>query len=270
MSGANITHYVVVVMNKADIVAGGEYALREKRDAPIQRVRIVEHVRGNRWKADWIDPNPGLVHYVESGHLLCPWSQLKASLREESKAEQLRQHNKECGWVKDSPVDQALYQVFENVGDALNYYRGVLSSGPEPLSRLKTRAGMAVDKSSPYTYTDQRGKIHMPFDEAVEIARRFCAAEPSVVLASIEATEQEWAREAALPGEKHMVSLLNEFRASWALLRQWAGQDAAIAQREKEIQRLERLVWDAVYALQKAGLDKESARLRRAIERSDS
>jgi hypothetical protein len=41
------------------------------------------------------------------------------------------------------------------------------------------------------------------------------------------------------------------------LLRQWAGQDAAIAQRDTEIQRLERLVWDAVYALQKAGLDKE-------------
>src|ERR1019366_9727991 len=35
-----------------------------------------------------------------------------------------------------------------------------------------------------------------------------------------------------------------------------------------EIQRLERLVWDAVYALQKAGLDKEAARLRRALEKS--
>ena len=43
--------------------------------------------------------------------------------------------------------------------------------------------------------------------------------------------------------------------------------DPAIAQREAEIQKLERLVWDAIYALQKAGLDAESARLRRAIER---
>ena len=41
----------------------------------------------------------------------------------------------------------------------------------------------------------------------------------------------------------------------------------AIAQRDAEIQKLERLVWDAVYALQKAGLDSEAARLRRAIER---
>ena len=43
--------------------------------------------------------------------------------------------------------------------------------------------------------------------------------------------------------------------------------DAAVAQREAEIQRLERLVWDAVYLLQKKGLDSEAARLRRAIEK---
>ena len=64
--------------------------------------------------------------------------------------------------------------------------------------------------------------------------------------------------------------MLPETKVTWELLRQWAGQDAAIARRDTEIQRLERLVWDAVYALQKAGLDKESARLRRAIERSAS
>ncbi len=254
-------------MHKPDIAPDGQYALREKRSAPIQQVRIIEHVRGNRWRAEWIDPNPGLVHYVESGHLLCLWKQLKAFLREESDADRLKQHNVECGWERESPVDSALYVVYENAGDTLSYYRGVLSSKPEPLERLKTRAGIPIEKSSPYAYTDRAGTIHMPFDEAVEIARRFCAAEPAVVLASIEATEQEWAREAAQPGEKHMVSLLNEYRASWALLRQWAGQDAAIAQRETEIQRLERLVLDAIYALQKAGLDKESARLRRAIER---
>lgn len=68
-------------------------------------------------------------------------------------------------------------------------------------------------------------------------------------------------------GADHKIELLNEYRASWALIRQWAGHDAAIAQREAEIERLERLVWDAVYALQKANLDREAVRLRRAIER---
>jgi len=40
-----------------------------------------------------------------------------------------------------------------------------------------------------------------------------------------------------------------------------------VAQREAEIQRLEGLVWDAVYLLQKKGLDSDAARLRRAIEK---
>jgi hypothetical protein len=95
----------------------------------------------------------------------------------------------------------------------------------------------------------------------------FCGAEPAAVLVKVETTESDWARQARRPGEEHIVPLLNEYRASWALIRQWAGHDAAVAQREAEIQRLERLVWDAVYALQKAGLDKESAKLRHAIDK---
>jgi hypothetical protein len=87
------------------------------------------------------------------------------------------------------------------------------------------------------------------------------------VLAGIEATEREWTSK-AVRGEDYLVKLLNEYWASWALIRQWTGHDPAVALREAEIQRLERLVWDAIYALQKAGLDRKAARLRRAIERS--
>ncbi len=120
---------------------------------------------------------------------------------------------------------------------------------------------------SPYAYTDRQGTIHLPFEEALELAKSFCAVEPAAVLAGVEATERKWAREARTPGDEYMVPLLNEYRASWALIRQWTGHDPAIAQREEEIQVLERLVWDAIYALQKAGLDSEAARMRRALER---
>ena len=135
------------------------------------------------------------------------------------------------------------------------------------LDRFKTRAKVATGNNSAISYTDRKGILHLPFDEALELGRKFGAAEPATVLAGVEATERKWAQEARRPGEEYMVSLLNEFRAAWALIRQSAGHDAAVAQREAQVQELERLVWDAVYALQKAGLDIEASRLRRALER---
>lgn len=255
-------------MLKSEITPRTDYALREKRvsSAPLQRVRIIEHIRGNKWKAQWIDPNPGLIDYVESGHLICRWKEHKAFLKEEAGALRLRERNAELGYDPESPLTKAVEQVFETVGDEVHFYKGILSGSAEGLERVKLRAGLPSMANFPGSYTSRGGTIHLPFDYALELARKFCAAEPLTVLVSLETTEREWTRKAATPGEEYIVPLLNDYRASWALLRQWAGYDAAVAQREAEIQRLERLVWDAVYALQKAGLDNEAARLRRAIE----
>jgi hypothetical protein len=256
-------------MLKSQIKPGTEYAFREQRSpgTPFQRVRVVQHTRGTKWRAEWIDPSPGLVDYVDSGELIVPWKEHKAFLKQEASAESLRQHNHRVGYDENSPIARALYQVFESVGDGVSFYRGVLSGSPEAVDRVKTRAAMDPTKRFLLAYTDRQGKLHLPSDEAFEIARLFCAAEPATVLVGVETTESDWARQARRPGEEYMVPLLNEYRASWALIRQWAGHDAAVAQREAEIQRLERLVWDAVYALQKAGLDKQAVKLRHAIEK---
>ncbi len=101
-----------------------------------------------------------------------------------------------------------------------------------------------------------------------KLAKAFCISEPSTVLLNVETTEREWVQKASQPGNDYMVSLLNEYRASWAVIRQWAGYEAAIAQKEAQIQRLERLVYDAIYALQKAGLDDAANRLRRALQKT--
>lgn len=84
-------------MQKAEIRPRAEYAFREKRVAggPIERVRVLEHIRGNKWKPEWIEPNPGLMHYVESGQLLCPWKERKAFLKEEENRERLIKRNDE-------------------------------------------------------------------------------------------------------------------------------------------------------------------------------
>jgi hypothetical protein len=103
--------------------------------------------------------------------------------------------------------------VFETVADDLQYYNGVLSGSPEAMARVKTRAGVDINRQSPAGYLDRRGRVHLPFGDAVDLARAFCAAEPSAVLVNVEATERKWSREFSTPGEEHRVGLLNELRA---------------------------------------------------------
>jgi len=254
---------------KAEIKAGTEYALRERRVAgtPFQRVRVIDHIRRNKWKVEWIDPNPGLIDYVESVQLIVPWKERRDFLKDEENEERLRRHNEQHGYDRvSSPIAIALGHVFQSTGEEVCFYRGTLTGSPDAVSRLKTRAGVAAARQSPAVYVDRQGILHLPFDEVIELARRFCGAEPAAVLVGAEATERRWMRKAS-HGEDHIISLLNGHRAAWALVRQWAGHDAAIALREAEIRRLERLLWDAVYALQKAGLDSDAARLRQAIEK---
>lgn len=255
-------------MDKAHIGIGTEFVFREKPGAPLERVKILAHVRGDKWKVQWIEPNAGLVDFVKSGQLVVRWGERRAWEKDDEHERQLREHNKRLGYEEDSPIGRAMYEIFESVGDGdVSFYRGCLSGKTEALERLKVRVGFDMQRVWPYSYVDRHGTPHHAFDEAFELAKAFCATEPATVLAGVEATERKWSLEYRQPGEEHMVSLLNDYRASWALIRQWAGHDAAVAQREAEIQRLERLVWDAVYALQKAGLDAEAGRLRRAIER---
>lgn len=105
-------------MEKAWILVGEEYALRERRmaGAPLQCVRILQHIRRNKWKAQWVRPNPGLVDYVESAQLLVVWKDHKSFLRDEKNAEQLAGQNERDGYVPGSPVEVAVEQVFESVG----------------------------------------------------------------------------------------------------------------------------------------------------------
>lgn len=257
-------------MQKTDIEVGKEYALREPRgpNRDLQRVKVIENVRGSKWRAEWVEPNPGLKDYVESSWILAPWKEHKALLRDEESKRQLEQDNARQGYAKESPFDNLLHSVFDDTGEPfLRYWRGTLSGKKDSLERVLARAGIAANENFPYSYTDRQGEVHIPYAAALKIAKAFCMKEPSTVLVHIEATERQWEQDASRPGKDYLVQLLNQYRASWAIIKQWAGQDAVLAEREKYIKQLERLVWDAVYALQKAGADSEAARLRRAISR---
>jgi hypothetical protein len=260
-----LEHLAGATMYKAQIRIGDDYALREK-SGELQRVRIVAHMRGGKWKAEWIEPDAGLVHYVESANLVAPWKERAAFLREEQQRRVLREHNQRAGYSKDSPLERALGEVFESTGEAVTFWHGALSAAPDVLARVRARAGISDGTLSPFGYTGRDGQVYVPYDDSAQLAQRFCAAEPTTVLLHIESTEREWSSDVQYHRESYLVKLLNEYRAAWALIRQWAGLDAAVALRERRIQELERLVWDAIYALQKAGDDRAAAKLRDAVQ----
>lgn len=257
-------------MQKAAIIVGEEYGFREARksDAPLQRVRILEHVRAKKWKAQWIEPNAGLVDFVEAQHLIVRWSESDAFQRDEAAERALRADNELNGYDEETPVATALYSVFDNIGDKVSFYRGVLSGAPDALARVRQRAKTNDVPPPVLEYTDRHGSVHVPFADALKLAMAFCAAEPATAQTCIEPTERKWAREASAKGDDSMRALLSEYRAAWALIRQWASLGSADALRA-EVERLQRLVLDAVYALQRAGLDEVAHRLRRDLGDDD-
>jgi hypothetical protein len=64
-------------MQKSDIRDGEEYGVRERgaQDPVLQRVRVLQHVRGKKWKVEWIEPNRGLVDYLDSRELIVRWKE---------------------------------------------------------------------------------------------------------------------------------------------------------------------------------------------------
>lgn len=206
-------------MWKADIKREAEYAFREARSpgARLQHVRILQHVRGKKWRAEWIDPNPGLVDYVESENLIARWKDGHSVLRDEECHQRMRQHNEALGYSKASPIGNALSVVFDATGEkGLSFYRGILSGPADAFDRVKDRAGIDRVKRSPLAYVDRDGTSHAPFDEVFDLPKAFCAKEPAAVLVEVETTEEDWGRKASEPGGDYLIRLLNEYRADRA------------------------------------------------------
>ena len=57
-------------MLKSEIKPRMEYAFREKHTpgTPFQHVRVIEHIRADKWKVEWIAPNPGWLTTLHRGN----------------------------------------------------------------------------------------------------------------------------------------------------------------------------------------------------------
>jgi hypothetical protein len=251
-------------MNRGDVVVGNDYGYRQnlKRHTPLERVRAVEIVRG-RWKVEWVDPNPGLTDYVRAINVVVPWKDGKAFLRDEARMDTLVAHCATIWPGHSHPVSSAVDAVLEATGEHLWVNnRGVLEADPGGAERVARRAGIELQMAPP-AFAARDDAEYYPFDEAVTLAQGFARAEPGLVNLAIDGAEAKIQREAREPGNQHLLSLAYEWAAANALIREWAGSDEPLARRDREIERLHRLVVDAIYVLRSSGHDADAARLDR-------
>jgi len=213
---------------KADITPGLEYAFREKarpRVSPFSACASLNTSEENKWRAEWIDPNPGLVHYVESSQLIVAWEGAQGIFERRGKTRHvLWSINARSGYQCDSALDNALSEVFESVGDGVSFYRGTLRGKLEAFERVRVRAGLTPEHNSPIAYFDRAKTLHVPLEEALELAQKFCAAEPATVSGQNRSGRTGMGGRGPGVQAKNTSSLcLNKYRAAWALVRQWGG-----------------------------------------------
>jgi hypothetical protein len=252
-------------MDKSNIVPGQQYAVRERAQDDLQHVKVIEAVRSGKWRVEWIDPNPGLIDYVRSRDIVVEWSQRRALLRDEESARRLAETVDRSGYPGlDHPLDTAVNIVMDSTGEpSLHTHKGVLHFERSAIDRVATRAAVEVP-THPAGYRDRHGQERLPWTCALELAESFARAEPSTVLDPIESEEREMALRVREPAGSHLLPLLTEYRAAWAIVRQWAGHDAAVALREKRIAELETLLTQTMWDLRRPAADHE--RIARRIE----
>jgi hypothetical protein len=88
------------------------------------------------------------------------------------------------------------------------------------------------------------------------------------VLDPIDSQEREWSLQSREPGEQYLVRPLTQYRAAWAIIRQWASHDVAVARREKRIVYLEEVLTRVAWELRRPEADPEriASRIARALQ----
>jgi len=236
-------------MNRKDIIPGKKYALREASNQPdFQCVRVEEYIRREKWLAEWIEPNQGLVDIVKSRDLLCLWDERNRYAGDERNAKELREETKRDWPGEDHPLDTAVHEVLGATGEQVEISEGTLSGPPDSLNRIAERAGFKWPYST-IPYTDRFSIRHYPWSIALGLAKSFATAEPNTILLHIEIDERKWEIKAREVGGSHILPMLEHYRAAWAIIREWAGFDADRARLEVEIERLWQLIDKVIWML---------------------
>jgi hypothetical protein len=164
-------------VEKADIGPSRRYGYRSRRTEPLQRVKVLEAVRGGRWKVEFLDePHPGLVDYVRSRELVCRWSDRKTVLRDERWMDALRAEV-EREWPGDGPYDTAVMHALAATGERAGTQRGVLSDSPDVIQRLWQGVQLPPPTGAP-SLVDRHGVMHVGWSDVVAMVHEFASNEP--------------------------------------------------------------------------------------------
>ena len=131
-------------MDKPNIVPGADYAIREHIGDDLQHVKVLAPVRSGKWRAEWIDPNPGLVDYVRSRDVLVEWADRHVLLRDERNADAFGPRSVAISGYPEPhhPVAAAVDVVLESTGEpSLHQYKGVLDYETGALERVAAPCG---------------------------------------------------------------------------------------------------------------------------------
>jgi hypothetical protein len=203
---------------------------------------------------------------VKSVNLVVPWKERRVFLKDEACWDQLIEHCQHEWPGTEHPLTEAVLTVLESSGESIWIgNRGELSARPDVLERVSTRAGVGLEMKAP-AFVDRDGEVHHPFENAVTLAQAFAACEPETVLLTVDALQRQNEYEAREPGNAHLVPLIQRWKAGWALCRQWAGFDQALAERDREIERLRRILYDIEYELQRMDRDDLVGKLERKLK----
>jgi hypothetical protein len=260
----------LLLVESRELVIGRSYAYRERRSTtcPLLKVRLLDKIgRGGKNKIRFEEgPHPGLEEYVSSRQIVVPWGERKALLRDEERAARLEEHGRD---ITDNALVEAAGAVLESTGEPGAYPGQTTTSMDEgELQRILDRAGIQTAPADlhPLAYRDRHGRIHLPLDAVVGVAKAFAAAEPQTVIGYIDDEEQELRLKGNQPGERWYHQYLRELSPGFALARQWAGLEQEAEMLRKEIARLRSLVSGAAYDLKSASQDRKANRLIRALE----
>jgi len=165
----------------------------------------------------------------------------------------------------DPVYEEAISEVMTASGE----YGGFLKSwttDPASAERFWSRArlsGSPLDHDG-VNFVDRNGQWHLSFATATRACQAFAAAEPDLVDLCLRDWEDRLRAEGFEPGNRQSHELLRRWAPAHALARSWCAERQRTAA-EQEVERLQRLVREAVRLLEAAGDDRGARRIERGL-----